>query len=262
MNDTESRLSALDVASDNAEQPVFLQALYDEQQRLRELLRRHALEQHALRTRQWEECARVTAERRSVLRSAAPLSRGFWARVLRAHPVTRAVVHEEDEAALELLEDVSVAQEPDVLGFRLLFHFRSGAAENAYFADAVLEKVYRFAPEDGSLASIGGTDIQWRTAAAPPASFRNGAGFFAWIARPAFQALLESSDGHCDDAALAEAYRSDLEVGEALRDDIALDPLRWYLEWLDEEEESDGSGGSSNHHHHHNNNNSNKGHRC
>ncbi|KAM9068543.1 protein SET-like [Sarcophilus harrisii] len=171
----------------------------------------------------------------------------FWVTTLVSHPQMSSLLGDEDEEALRHLTRIDVIEFEDVKsGYRIDFYF----GENPYFENKVISKEFRL-EEGGDLASKA-TEIHWKSGKdltrRPNQILIKGGrkrfleepdSFFTWFS--------DHADAGAD------------ELGEVIKDDIWLNPLRYYLvsdldneeavgEDGDEEEafeESDGDGEAS-----------------
>lgn len=89
----------------------------------------------------------------------------FWVTVLGNHPGLSELITERDQVALKHLEDIRVSYLDDRPGFKLTFHFGTGAKE--FFENAALEKTYYYQDEVGYTGDFvydkaEGTKIEWK----------------------------------------------------------------------------------------------------
>ncbi|KAI5066776.1 hypothetical protein GOP47_0017304 [Adiantum capillus-veneris] len=82
----------------------------------------------------------------------------FWLTAMKTNDVLSDEITKRDEGPLKYLKDIRSFNLEDEKGFKLEFHF----AENPYFKNIVLTKVYHMAEEeDPILERATGTEIEW-----------------------------------------------------------------------------------------------------
>ena len=230
------------------------------------LLQRQRVEQLRLWQRHWDERSAYLWQRHQMLQDGRmQLPTGFWSEALTGHATLGALVEpERDRPLMRWIRDVRVRTTVGTNGepvrptdyhtvkgereesagefvFCVVFDFD---AANPFFVEDALEKVYRFSGEDGSLVSVGCTEIGWRApvgaafwerlrrdAQAARASADTAAwpSLMAWLTGAALSAVIEHHEARDDrqQLALAAAWHSDLEVAEMLRDQVCMTPQRY-----------------------------------
>jgi len=165
------------------------------------------------------------------------------------------IVGDKDPEALSFLRDVRCNLLEDARSFKFEFEF----AENPYFEDSILNKVYRI-DEDGDPIGAEGHAINWKkgknltvklkkkkkTGKGRPAVTKTEPceTFFNWFTPPQVPEDMEAAEDMDEQAQeeLEEALEEDFDQGMTLKDKIVPHAVMWFVgeaEDSDMEEDSD-----------------------
>uniref|UniRef100_A0A7S1AI30 Nucleosome assembly protein n=1 Tax=Noctiluca scintillans TaxID=2966 RepID=A0A7S1AI30_NOCSC len=265
------------VEAEIPEDPPLIKELKVLDDKYLEQERAHQKELQALERKFTERQQPLLDERTKLLSTGAgeggtPALTGFWLQALKNHPSLEDAIEAWDEPVLKHLTDITtenVDSDADQ-GFRLTFHF----AENPYISNATLWKEYRTQEEspyskETEVKSVKVSDIEWKdgqdvtvTRVTPKVKgggakkqkqkakekFEARDSFFRHIFRNMEQGMtvpddvnveMEDSDDE-NEAEIVEMMMShDIEVGEAIRDQIIPFAVRWYTGEASPEEDDD-----------------------
>jgi nucleosome assembly protein 1-like 1 len=187
---------------------------------------------------------------------------GFWLRALCNHPGIGDFITEEDIPALEFLTDVTVAYNETFSLFKLMFHF----AENPYFTNKILEKVYELSPDileekSPTLGGSTGTVITWKpskdltvTEVKKKQKAKSGknkgqvrtvtrlepkASFFHYFSDPVDYPEDDPEDEE-ENQMVKINIEDDYDIAHAIRTDVIPDAVKWYTgEAVPDDEDED-----------------------
>ncbi len=194
---------------------------------------------------------------------------GFWLQCLGAHHVTGDLISEEDVPALEALTSITCDYDESFSKFTLSFTF----AENEFFTNKVLTKVYGVSPDlldekAPALTSNEGTEIDWKptknltvTEIKKKQKAKSGrnkgqvrtvvstvpkASFFHFFSTPTGDEEDEEEEGKDEDdedgpQRIKLTMEEDYDVGHTIRTAIIPEAVLWYTgEAVDDEYDEDG----------------------